>query len=1056
MVNRLNIVCAAAFCAVALTACNLETQVDAPSLRELSFVSSREEAAPSSKTVLQADGKSVWWSVGDKIMVFAGPGSAPSVFESNLSEAAAVATFSGIAAQAETYYGVYPVSEEASVAPDGTVTVYLPPVQQAVEGTFDNSLVPTVAIAEGSKMTFRNVAGGIRFSLTEEGVNAVVMSGCGGELVAGAATVSIQDGVPVLQSVADGQTQITLNAPEGGFVPGKYYYAILYPVTFSDGMIVTLKHGGDIPDSKLVSQRAQTIKRGNFGILDGLNSVLPSGGKVRFYITAESDICSALDIQQGDLSGFTVNVNGNPCQILSESDGSYYIEAPVAEDDKYNATLLGPDYSMWCGADAFSDVTVPYSQFWSTTKAAYVSYPRYVSWSPQMGNTLDFRDCLSLVNLRMKGSASISSVKIRALGGERLSGKAGYNAEDGFKLSEGLDWAVVNCTEHGSFVPLSSNAVSIPIFISPGNYSQGLELIICDSSHRMMRKTLSPVSLQSGQISKLLLTWAPEEDLLFYEGFDNFVWGGDIMSGEGSVGYAPDDTQIGISGGLDRDGYAASATKVSYNNPGTGFIQPNSKSLVENSTVGETHSVSDSYVASRNISDWTYMYRCQECPGYLAVGTGNTYSGWLRTPFLNSIENLTDLVISFRFCLQTGFNDALLVDIINAGYVSSCKIDGAEVTPMSKGIKSNHCEAKFNKNTVTIPASAAAAKEWHTLELTVTNATNATQIDVRGASASAGKHGFWFDDLAVHSIPGTSRRGNLRLLYWNIQNGMWYDQANNYKEFVAFVKKYDPDVCVWCEASSIYKNNTSTSASSSSRYLPSNWLTLSKRYGHNYAATGGWRDNYPQEITAKYPISTVLKITDTDTSGKPVAHGAAIQKITVQGQDIYFVTCHMWPQAYGFGVAASDQERSKAAYEGDYYRQFEMQYILAHTINDPQYSGVENWVLLGVMNSRSRVDNGTYNYTATSTAFLTQDEILNNTDMIDVITNRYPAPENFVSSIYGAARIDYVYVSPAMNGKVVNGFILNDQWNYKGDPSPYVDTFRMPSDHRPILVDFEL
>jgi hypothetical protein len=239
-------------------------------------------------------------------------------------------------------------------------------------------------------------------------------------------------------------------------------------------------------------------------------------------------------------------------------------------------------------------------------------------------------------------------------------------------------------------------------------------------------------------------------------------------------------------------------------------------------------------------------------------------------------------------------------------------------------------------------------------------------------------------------------------------------------------------------------------------YLPSNWLTLSKRYGHNYAATGGWRDNYPQEITAKYPITTVLKITDTDTSGKPVAHGAAIQKITVDGRDIYFVTCHMWPQAYGFGVATSDQERSKAANEGDYYRQYEMQYILAHTINDPQYSGVENWVLLGDMNSRSRVDNATYNYTTNSTAFLTQDEILNNTDMIDVISSRYPAPDNFVSSTYGSARIDYVYVSPAMMEKVVNGFILNDQWNYKADPSPYVETFRMPSDHRPILVDFEL
>lgn len=1045
-----------ALCTAALTSCQMETQIDEPVLFEMRFEASREASVPQSKTVLQADGKSVWWSAGDQILVFAGPGSAPSVFESNLSEPAPVATFHGTAAQADTYYGVYPVSDNAAVAQDGTVTVYLSPEQQAVEGTFDTGLAPTVAVAEGTKMTFRNVAGGIKFSVSEEGVTSVVISGCGGEAIAGAATISIQDGLPVLQEVAKENTEINLTAPEGGFVPGKYYYALLYPVAFPEGMSITLKHSGDVPDSKLVSSRARTIKRGTFGLLEGLNSVTPSGGKVRFYITADSEICSSLDLQQGQLSSFTVNVNGSSCSILSDTGGRYYIEAPQAQDNKYNAVLLGPDCARWCGSDAFSDITVPYSQFWSSTKAGYTSYPRFVSWSPEMGNTLHFSDCLSLVNVRIKGNASISSVKISTLGAEKLSGKAAYSSEEGFRLTEGLDWAVVNCTEGGNFVPLGQEAVSIPIFISPGNYAQGLELTICDSSHKMMRKTISPITLKAGQACKLLLTWAPEDELLFYEGFDNFVWGGDIMSGEGALGYAPDDTAISISGGQERDGYADSSTPVAYNNPGTGFIQPNSWSGVEDSTVGATHSMSDSYIASRNIADWVYLFRCQECPGYLAVGTGNSYRGEIRTPFIRNIESVTDMVVSFRFCLQNGFNDALLVDILNSGFISECKIDGAAVSPVSSGYKSNHCEAKFSKNVVEVPASAAAAKVWHTLEMTVTNATDATLLDIKGASSSYGVHGFWIDDITMRALPGTSRKGNLRLLYWNIQNGMWYDQANNYKDFVAFVKKYDPDVCVWCEAASIYKDNSYTAAPSGSRYLPSNWLTLSKRYGHNYAATGGWRDNYPQEITAKYPITTVLKITNTDTSGKPVSHGAAIHKITVAGQDIYFVTCHMWPQAYGYGVATSDQERSKAANEGDYYRQFEMQYIIDHSINDPSYAGVDKWVLLGDMNSRSRVDNGTYNYSTSSTAFITQDVILNNTSMVDVIANRYPAPANFVASTYGTSRIDYVYVSPALLDKVVNGFSLADQWNYKGDKSPYVDSFRMPSDHRPIIVDFEL
>ena len=97
----------------------------------------------------------------------------------------------------------------------------------------------------------------------------------------------------------------------------------------------------------------------------------------------------------------------------------------------------------------------------------------------------------------------------------------------------------------------------------------------------------------------------------------------------------------------------------------------------------------------------------------------------------------------------------------------------------------------------------------------------------------------------------------LKLLYWNIQNGMWSDQGNNYDNFVAWVKKYDPDICVWCEAETLYKDGTDTYISSSSqRYLPSHWTELAARYGHsNY--NGARRDDYPQAVTSKYKITRV-------------------------------------------------------------------------------------------------------------------------------------------------------------------------------------------------------
>jgi hypothetical protein len=284
---------------------------------------------------------------------------------------------------------------------------------------------------------------------------------------------------------------------------------------------------------------------------------------------------------------------------------------------------------------------------------------------------------------------------------------------------------------------------------------------------------------------------------------------------------------------------------------------------------------------------------------------------------------------------------------------------------------------------------------------------------------------------------------------------MWSDQANNYDNFVAFVRKYDPDICVWCEASSIYKDNTSTSESTSKRFLPNGWAALAARYGHNYSALGGFRDNYPQEVTSKYPITTLLKITDSNVSGKPIAHGAAIQQVNVNGRLLNLVTCHMWPQAYGYGVATANRDASAAMNEGDYYREFEMEYIVAQTINNSKYSSVSDWMLLGDMNSRSRKDNWYYGYPENDTRLLTQDVVLNKTQLKDVIAECYPAPDNLVSSTGGTARIDYVYVSSGLMDKVVNALILGDKWVYPVK-SKFVSSFYDPSDHRPILVDFDL
>ena len=106
----------------------------------------------------------------------------------------------------------------------------------------------------------------------------------------------------------------------------------------------------------------------------------------------------------------------------------------------------------------------------------------------------------------------------------------------------------------------------------------------------------------------------------------------------------------------------------------------------------------------------------------------------------------------------------------------------------------------------------------------------------------------------------TSTPQPLKVLYWNIQNGMWDGQTDNYKRFTDWVQQQNPDICVWCESVTLYITNTAESMPQQERYLRSGWEELAARYGDQYVYMGGKRDNYPQVITSKYPIENVKRI----------------------------------------------------------------------------------------------------------------------------------------------------------------------------------------------------
>lgn len=334
--------------------------------------------------------------------------------------------------------------------------------------------------------------------------------------------------------------------------------------------------------------------------------------------------------------------------------------------------------------------------------------------------------------------------------------------------------------------------------------------------------------------------------------------------------------------------------------------------------------------------------------------------------------------------------------------------------------------------------------------ITRNNATASNPITTGGGGSNRLRGACSISITPVRSTD-VQRKDIVRLLYWNIQYGMWADQANGYDNFVNWIKEVDPDICVFCEASSKYDTGTYDTTPAGQLYLPEHWGELASRYGHGYTAIGGHHDRCPQEVTSKYPIETLMKITVTEDAAKPIAHGAGLHKVSVKGHDINILTAHLWPKSYAKGVAEEDQKEDAAAHGGDYYRQYEMQWLVKNTVNNKQYAS-DDWIVLGDMNSYSRRDNFHYGLPEDDTQFLAQDAILEGTNLTDLISSWYEGV--FVPTHLKNIRIDYVYLSEALYGSVRDAEVLGACWAplRASGVSPLYE----PSDHKPIIVDFVL
>lgn len=291
--------------------------------------------------------------------------------------------------------------------------------------------------------------------------------------------------------------------------------------------------------------------------------------------------------------------------------------------------------------------------------------------------------------------------------------------------------------------------------------------------------------------------------------------------------------------------------------------------------------------------------------------------------------------------------------------------------------------------------------------------------------------------VAFAAVGGVQAR---KLISWNIQNGMWSDQANNYDNFVEFLKTTDPDICVFCEA------KTTHLESGQEPYLPANWDKVAARYGHQYVYLAMEQDNSPQVITSKFPINNVKRIAGNG-SDTIVGHGAGWVRIEMDGKTYNIVCMHAMPFAMGRGMGFGGPGGGGG---NDEFRKKEVEYVCKNTILTSEHPENELWLMMGDFNSISSLDNDHYGLSADSSIYCVHDYIRNNTPYIDVIANNHPG--EFIQSSQNGRRIDFIYATQPVIGQIKSAQILNSGYTEQHRESGA--QYWVPSDHRPILIEF--
>lgn len=428
----------------------------------------------------------------------------------------------------------------------------------------------------------------------------------------------------------------------------------------------------------------------------------------------------------------------------------------------------------------------------------------------------------------------------------------------------------------------------------------------------------------------------------------------------------------------------------------------------------------------------------------------------VEAPALNLKAGISDIEVTFEYRRPAKSN--LIFTISDAGVIREFSVDGYNrtLTDVNYPYEDSLVERLWLEN------GAAVANEgdwWHKARIVISGATDKSAIRWEAQHYSTHElRKFGLRNIEVKVLEHLDRSQVLRVMDYNIQNGMWADQGHNYDNFVNWMLRADTDVVIFCEAQSNYVTDIDKRMPEPipERYLPSHWGEFAARWGHKYWVIGAHQDNHPVVVTSKYPLTLVQAL-----GGEELSHGGVHATVEVNGEKIDLVGFHTFPYAYTRELVKTDrvqeQKESRRRYDGEKMRMEEMKTFMERTMLNKKFKKQKNWLVMGDTNCLSPLDDRFFGHGVDHPFYWGHSYILNNTDCIDIV-KEYCCPQSrdvMIPSIQWERRIDIIYASPSMMERVVKVETPKDEFTTsireKG-----LRHHKRSSDHLPVIVDFRI